>query len=321
MKFSSILALVAPLSSFASPLIPRQSEQPVGYASLNGGTTGGAGGPSVTVSTYADLVAAVKGDAAAIVYVKGKITGTDKIRVGSNKSVLGLDSSSGLNGVGLFVRQAKNVIIRNLAISKVATGDAGGDAIGVQESTNIWIDHCDLSSDLTSGKDFYDGLADFSHAADYLTVSNTYFHDHYKASLVGHSDSNGGEDKGTLRITYANNYWKNINSRMPLLRFGTAHVFNNVYDGGEYGITAVNTRMGAQALVESSVFKNIEKAVLSVDSKEIGYAVTKDIVLNGATSDAPLGTLNIVPYSYTLLGSSKVESAVVGKAGNTLKLG
>ena len=106
MKFSSILALVAPLSSFASPLIPRQSEQPVGYASLNGGTTGGAGGKSVTVSTYADLVAAVKGDTAAIVYIKGKITGTDKIRVGSNKSVLGLDSSSGLNGVGLFVRQA-----------------------------------------------------------------------------------------------------------------------------------------------------------------------------------------------------------------------
>ena len=130
MKFSSILALVAPLSSFASPLIPRQSEQPVGYASLNGGTTGGAGGKSVTVSTYADLVAAVKGDTAAIVYVKGKITGTDKIRVGSNKSVLGLDSSSGLNGVGLFVRQAKNVIIRNLAISKVATGDAA-DAVGV----------------------------------------------------------------------------------------------------------------------------------------------------------------------------------------------
>jgi pectate lyase len=108
---------------------------------------------------------------------------------------------------------------------------------------------------------------------------------------------------------------------MPLLRFGTAHVFNNFYDGGELGITAVNSRMGAQALVESTVFKNIEKAVLSVDSKEIGYAVTKDIVLNGATSDAPLGTLISVPYSYTLLGSSKVEAAIVGKAGNTLKLG
>ena len=79
--------------------------------------------------------------------------------------------------------------------------------------------------------------------------------------------------------------------------------------------------MGAQALVESSVFKGVERAVLSIDSKEVGYAVTKDLILNGAISDAPKGTLDSVPYSYTLLGSANVEAAVVGKAGNTLKLG
>lgn len=319
MKFSTFaLTALSPLAAFAGALIPRQNAGPVGYASLNGGTTGGAGGKSVTVTTYAALAAAVKDDAAAIVYVKGKISGNTKIRVGSNKSVLGVDSSSGLTGFGLFIRDAKNIIVQNLAISKVPTGDAGGDAIGVQSSTNIWLDHLDLSSDQNSGKDFYDGLADFSHGADYLTVSNTYFHDHYKASLVGHSDNNGSEDKGKLRITYANNYFKNINSRMPLLRFGTAHVFNSVFEGGS---TAVNTRMGAQALVESSVFKSIERAVLSIDSKEVGYAVTKDLLLNGALSDAPKGTLNSVPYSYSALGSAKVEAAVVGKAGNTLKLG
>lgn len=279
--------------------------------------TGGAGGKSITVTTYAALAAAVKDDTAATVIIKGKITGTAKIRVGSNKSVLGADSSSGLTGFGLFIRDAKNIIIRNLAISKVPTGDAGGDAVGVQSSTNIWLDHLDLSSDQTHDKDFYDGLADFSHGADYLTVSNTYFHDHFKASLVGHSDNNGAEDKGKLRITYANNYFKNINSRQPLLRFGTGHVFNSVFEGGS---TGVNTRMGAQVLVESSVFKNVERAVLSIDSKEVGYAVTKDLILNGAVSDAPKGTLNSVPYSYLVLGSAKVEAAVVGKAGNTLKL-
>lgn len=74
--------------------------------------------------------------------------------------------------------------------------------------------------------------------------SNTYFHDHYKASLAGHSDSNADEDTGKLHITYANNYWKNINSRQPLLRFGTAHVINSYYEGGTVGESAVNTRMG-----------------------------------------------------------------------------
>jgi pectate lyase len=79
----------------------------------------------------------------------------------------------------------------------------------------------DLSSDKDHGKDYYDGLCDITHASDYVTVSNTYFHDHYKASLVGHSDHNGAEDTGHLRVTYANNHWYKINSRTPSIRFGT----------------------------------------------------------------------------------------------------
>lgn len=47
----------------------------------------------------------------------------------------------------------------------------------------------------------------------------------YKASLVGHSDSNSAEDTGHLHVTYANNYWSNINSRAPSFRFGTGHIF------------------------------------------------------------------------------------------------
>ena len=60
--------------------------------------------------------------------------------------------------------------------------------------------------------------------------NSTYFHNHWKTSLIGHSDNNGAEDKGHLRITYANNYWKDIGSRAPSLRFGTAHVYNNYYE-------------------------------------------------------------------------------------------
>ena len=67
------------------------------------------------------------------------------------------------------------------------------------------------------------------------------------------------------------------------------------------------------------MFKNVERAVLSIDSEEVGYAVTKDLLLNGALSDAPKGTLNSVPYTYSALGSAKDKAAVVGKAGDTLK--
>lgn len=151
-------------------------------------------------------------------------------------------------------------------------------------------------------------------------TSNTHFHDHYKASLVGHDDGNGAEDTGYLHVTYANNLWTNIESRMPLLRFGTAHIYNSYFEGGE---SAVNTRMGAQALVESSVFDGVKDAVTSRFSKEDGYAIMSDVDLGSASDKypAPEGTLTSVPYEYELVGSGNVKSALEGVVGNTLTLG
>ncbi|KAI0444210.1 hypothetical protein F4803DRAFT_274782 [Xylaria telfairii] len=62
-----------------------------------------------------------------------------------------------------------------------------------------------LQMAITDSECCSDGLIDVSHGADWITISNTYFHDHWKASLVGHSDSNSAEDKGHLTVTYANN--------------------------------------------------------------------------------------------------------------------
>lgn len=68
------------------------------------------------------------------------------------------------------------MIVRNMKIAKVLADY--GDAVTIQLSTNVWVDHCDLSGDETVGKDTYDGLVDLSHAADFVTISNTYFHNH-----------------------------------------------------------------------------------------------------------------------------------------------
>ena len=84
--------------------------------------------------------------------------------------------TTALTGVGLTILGQKNVIVRNMKISKVLA--AYGDAITINLSTNVWVDHCDLSGDETVGKDTYDGLVDLSHAADFVTISHTYFHNH-----------------------------------------------------------------------------------------------------------------------------------------------
>ncbi|KAJ8122790.1 hypothetical protein O1611_g9754 [Lasiodiplodia mahajangana] len=191
-----------------------------------------------------------------------------------------------------------------------------GDAITIQASKNVWVDHCDLSSDMDHDKDYYDGLVDVTHASDYVTISNNYIHDHWKGSLVGHSDSNGDEDTGHLIVTYANNYFKNLNSRGPSFRFGTGHIYNNYYENVN---TAINTRIGAQLLVESTVFESCgTKAIYFADSDTTGYAVVKDVSLGGSENTAPSGTLTSVPYSYSLLGSANTKSSVVASAGQNL---
>ncbi|RDL40281.1 putative pectate lyase A [Venustampulla echinocandica] len=288
------------------------TETPGGYASQNGGTTGGAGGTTTTVSSFAQFTAAVAGDAKKVVFVSAPITSSVKqVKIGSNTSVIGKSSKVVFTGFGVLVKDAKNVIIRNIGIANVVA--ANGDALGIQKSTNVWVDHVDLSSDRDHDKDFYDGLLDATHAADFITITNSKIHDHWKASLVGHSDSNKAEDTGKLRITYANNHWLNINSRGPSFRFGTGHMFNNYYENVSDGI---NTRSGAQVLVENNIWAGkSSKALYTVND---GGAVASGNDFGPSENTAPAGTLKTVPYKYTLVAASAVKAAVVGKAGNTL---
>ncbi|KAK3688247.1 pectate lyase B [Podospora appendiculata] len=288
----------------------------LGYATQNGGTSGGSAGNVTTVTTLAQFTAAVdpKNTAPAIVLVSGVITGNAKVNIGSNKTIIGLPGA-GFNGVGLQIRNQNNVIVRNIVSSFVKA--ANGDGLTIQASTNIWVDHCEFYSDLANGKDYYDGLIDVTHASDFITISHTYFHDHWKTSLVGHSDSNGASDTGHLRVTYAYNYWKKCGSRGPSLRFGTGHIYNSLYESMH---SAINTRMGAKVLVESNVFKNVTNPIQSVDSTRVGYAMAVDNDFGGGADGAPGANITdaSIPYNYTLLGPVHVTATVLSQAGANL---
>ncbi|KAI1382750.1 polysaccharide lyase family 1 protein [Hypoxylon trugodes] len=289
----------------------------IGYCTQNGGTTGGSGGETVTVKDVDSLVNAAKQDGPLTIIVSGAISGSAKVRVASNKTIYG-EAGSSLTGVGFYIRRTNNVIVRNLKIAKVEAKN--GDAIGIDGSSNVWVDHCDLSGDLSRGKDDYDGLVDISHGSQWITVSNTYFHDHWKASLIGHSDSNAKEDQGSLHITYAGNHFYNTYSRAPLIRFGTVHIINTFWDS--LISSGVNCRMGAQVLIQSSAFKNSsQNAVFFADSKETGYAVLDDVDLGGSRNSVPVGTLTVsaLPYApIKALGSATIPSAIPSTAGQKL---
>eukprot|EP00833_Pecoramyces_ruminatium_P009904 jgi/Orpsp1_1/1183936/evm.model.c7180000087288.1 len=287
----------------------------VGYATMNGGTTGGQGGQTTTVTNQSQLVSALKGNNAKIIKVSGIITLNSDISVGSNTSIVGANKNSGFTGAGIRIKNAKNIIIQNLKFSYCL--GSSKDCLNVQKSSNIWVDHCEFFNDRNHGKDYYDGLVDFTHACDYITVSWCSLHDHYKASLVGHSDTNASEDTGKLHITYHHNYFRNIGSRLPSLRFGTGHIYNNVFENIES--SSVNVRMGAQALVEGNVFKNANKPIsTNLDSKQEGLVVQRnnDLVIKLILTQLPkLVSLNSVPYKCSIENTGNVYNNVRNNAG------
>ncbi|MEU6273894.1 polysaccharide lyase family 1 protein [Streptomyces populi] len=295
-------ALVLPQSAGAA------ENAPVGFGA---GTTGGGGATAVTVTTLAAFKTAVTGDTAKVVKVSGLIPLSGQVDVGSNTTVLGVGSASGFTGGGLRLKKVTNVVVRNLNISKPV---APADGITVQASTKVWIDHNSFSSDRDHGKDYYDGLLDITHASDYVTVSWNTFKDHYKGSLVGHSDNNAGEDTGHLRVTYHHNWFDNVNSRIPSLRFGTGHFYDNYVLGAD---TAVHSRMGAQMLVENNVFRSTAVAVTTNrDSDVDGYANLTGNDLGGAATEiSQVGTFTKPSYGYTAEPASTVVASVTSGAG------
>jgi pectate lyase len=284
---------------------------PIGWASQNGGTTGGAGGSTVTVTSASALDSALQSSSRQIIRVSGMISLSGMHKVNSNKSILGVGSGSGLSGGGLNLSDVSNVIIRNLVLR-----NADDDSINVQTSAhNIWIDHNDLSNG-------HDGLVDIKRGSDFVTVSWNHFHNHDKTALLGHDDGNGSQDIGHLRVTYHHNWFDGTTQRHPRVRFGNpVHVYNNYYNGNSgYGVAST---CNAGVLVERNYFENVPHPTVTQtgDSPSGNLRVINNYLVNSGTEQVRNGaSVAAIPYSYTPDANNKVKSIVTAGAG-TGKIG
>jgi pectate lyase len=275
----------------------------VGYATMGGGTTGGGDAGTFTASTIEDLRAYAAMPGPAVVRVKGTIvldTSVSQVEVSSDKTILPDKIGDGLTGNGFIVKDnIRNVIFRNLTLSKVRKPY---DTISIQKASNVWVDHCDLSSDLIQPRDTYDGLVDITHASTNVTVSWNYFHDHYNTSLVGHTDSPNAEDVA-LTVTFHHNRFLRTPSGSPRARYGHVHVFNNHYDTVDtYGIASVS---GATVVIERNFFDGVAVPIVTFygDSTVDGTVRTFENGYNPAASSANSmistnPTAWPVPYGY-----------------------
>lgn len=122
---STVLLAVTPTSA-ASVETPGSSTDdcsgtPDGFASLNGGTTGGSGGEIVVVSTQEDLETYAAMEGKYVIKVSGVITITPKgkeVEVVSDKTIVGIGADAEINEGGFNLQNVGNVIFRNIKIGK-----------------------------------------------------------------------------------------------------------------------------------------------------------------------------------------------------------
>jgi pectate lyase len=294
----------------------------IGYATLNAlgqnGTTGGAGGPTVTVTTASALISEINAAGPRIVRVQGMLTVPSGMHeVSSDKTIVGVGSGSGISGGGLNIGLAiddditsppsnavHNVIIRNLIFQ-----NANDDSINVQMfSHHIWLDHNEF-------RPATDGSLDVKRGSDYVSISWNRFASTDKTMLLGHDDDNGAQDTGRLRVTYYNNWFDGTQQRNPRIRFGNVvHVLNNYYGSvDDYGIASTQN---AAVLVEGNSFENTESPCELGQGDSPGGALRAvNNVFAGSGTCQTGGSVGNPPYSYTAQNPNNVKSSVTSGAG------
>ncbi|GKT40338.1 pectate trisaccharide-lyase [Colletotrichum spaethianum] len=279
-----------------------------GFASLNGGTTGGAGGTEVTVTTQAELEKYAVASGKYVIKVNGRITINPlgkEIKVTSDKTIIGLGDSGELYRGGLGLNGVNNVIIRNLKIGHTNLNDGvENDRDGIQADTsrNVWIDHCLF-------EDGGDGLLDLRKDTTFFTVSNNIFRNHDKNFGIGWTENVSA--CGTI----SHNWFDKTNQRNPSAdNLAQVHLYNNyLFEITSYGHYA---RGSTNARVENVFFENT-KNPLTKDSTAVLNAsgntykrCTGTIAVNSGISFDPKSY-----YTYTLTPTADVPAYVKANAG------
>lgn len=356
----TLAALTATAATGAALTLPEASAQPeasaragafaavgsaTGYATQNGGTTGGAGGKTVRATTGTAIHAALCGRAAddtpITIEVEGTINHANTAKVSgdscnttagvielkqiSNVTLVGVGGGAVFDQLGIHIRESSNIIIQNVTVKNVKKSGSptsnGGDAIGMESDVrNVWVDHTTLEA--SGGEsEGYDGLFDMKNNTQYVTLSYSVLRNSGRGGLVGSSES----DVSNGYITYHHNKYENIDSRTPLLRGGTAHIYNNYYVGlNESGI---NSRAGAKAKVDNNYFKDSKDVLGTFYTDAAGYwqvsgNIFSEVTWSPAESDykpaGPNPTSNTtvsIPYAYTLDSAGCVPDIVGRTAG------
>jgi len=324
--------------------------QPVGWASVDGGTDGGKGQNPVVVTNCQELLTALgeRDSTYRTIYIKGRIDvpGLLRIKKVKNKSLIGLPGSCLANdkytlakdstGI-LLLERCQNIIIQNVTFLGPGAFDRdANDDLCVSRSTHVWIDHCDF-------QDGMDGNFDCNKESDYLTISWCRFRylkqpwskladdtnddhnsDHRFSNLWGSSDREISST-GKLRTTFDHCWWdEGCRARMPFVRFGTIHLLNCLYSSSAASVY-VQARYRSNVLVDGCAFINKPQKVNlfqtpSAKTAAREYNIRFRNCLGAPDMEQRFGDADYYEpdYPYKATPASEVEKTVKAAAGATL---
>ncbi|WPN95918.1 pectate lyase [Pseudomonas sp. MUP55] len=176
--------------------------------------------------------------------------GLQRLKIGSNKTLIGLGNHAGIQGMGLFVGGgAHNVIVRNLTLSDINPRVVwGGDALTLDNADGVWIDHdtfvrigrqmvvtgwgsathVTLSNNEFDGRTPYSATCDGHHYwvwlflghHDTLTLVGNYVHD-----TSGRAPHSGGMGDADVRAQLVNNLFAHLSYQGAIMsRTATSHL-------------------------------------------------------------------------------------------------
>ncbi|KAK4126027.1 carbohydrate-binding module family 1 protein [Parathielavia appendiculata] len=180
--------------------------------------------------------------------------GITPLKVGSNKSILGVGGKGVIKGKGLSIAKgASNVIIQGVEFTTINPGIVwGGDALDMQGgNTKIWVDHCKFSlvgrmfvvshydgAEATLSNNEFDGVTDTS-----ATCNGNHY---WTMMMIGKTD----------KFTLDKNYFHHVSGRAPKLGQDGVnsyfHAVNNLFE--EMKGHAFDAYTGVRALVEGNAF-------------------------------------------------------------------
>ncbi|MBN1759179.1 MAG: hypothetical protein JW863_12715 [Chitinispirillaceae bacterium] len=303
----------------------------VGWATQNGGTSGGGSASPTVVSNYNDFKSALTGSAK-VVHVSGTITipggGRITIQDQTGKTIVGLPGSKmvstdmSADGSGImYIKRCKNFIMRNLVFEGPGAYDNDGyDNLCIDDCQNFWVDHCEFH-------DGMDGNFDIKNMSDFVSVTWCTFSyekppkaggsggsdDHRYSNLIGSSDGATG-DEGHLNVTFQYCWWGNgCRERMPRMRFGKLHMVNNLFNSSVSN-HCIRAGYKANILAVGNSFDNQKKPI---DEYDGDYTAIRAYNNSGA-SDVTKNSAFTPPYSIDIASPSTIVNPIKSCAGAKL---